>query len=53
MTTKPPLLPMFDIIDTRHRNDVVLVDKRLWDDHAKRISILIIQDALIPPPSLR
>jgi hypothetical protein len=27
---------MFDIIDTRHRNDVVLVDKRLWDDHAKR-----------------
>jgi hypothetical protein len=51
--TKPPLLPMFDIIDTRHRNDVVLVDKRLWDDHAKRISILIIQDALIPPPSLR
>ena len=32
--TKPPLLPMFDIIDTRHRNDVVLVGKRLWDDHA-------------------
>ena len=32
--TKPPLLPMFDIIDTRHRTDVVLVGKRLWDDHA-------------------
>jgi phenylpropionate dioxygenase-like ring-hydroxylating dioxygenase large terminal subunit len=32
--TKPPLLPMFDIMDIRHRNDVVLVGKRLWDDHA-------------------
>jgi nitrite reductase/ring-hydroxylating ferredoxin subunit len=32
--TEPPLLPMFDIIDTRHRDDVVLVGKRLWDDHA-------------------
>ncbi len=32
--TKPPLLPMFDIIDPAHRNDVVLVGKRLWDDHA-------------------
>jgi len=31
---EPPLLPMFDIIDTRHRDDVVLVGKRLWDDHA-------------------
>jgi len=31
---QPPLLPMFDIIDTRHRHDVVLVGKRLWDDHA-------------------
>ena len=29
-----PLMPMFDIIDTRHRDDVVLVGKRLWDDHA-------------------
>ena len=29
-----PLFPMFDIIDTRHRDDVVLVGKRLWDDHA-------------------
>jgi nitrite reductase/ring-hydroxylating ferredoxin subunit len=29
-----PLLPMFDIYDTRHRDDVVLVGKRLWDDHA-------------------
>jgi hypothetical protein len=28
-----PLLPMFDIIDTREREDVVLVGKRLWDDH--------------------
>jgi hypothetical protein len=25
---------MFDIIDPAHRNDVVLVGKRLWDDHA-------------------
>ena len=33
---QPPLLPMFDIIDTRHRNDVVLVGKRLWDDHRNR-----------------
>ncbi len=32
--TKPPLLPMFDIIDMAHRNDVVLVGKKLWDDHA-------------------
>ena len=31
--TVPPLLPMFDINDTRHRDDVVLVGKRLWDDH--------------------
>jgi phenylpropionate dioxygenase-like ring-hydroxylating dioxygenase large terminal subunit len=31
---QPPLLPMFDIIDTRHRDDVVLVGKKLWDDHA-------------------
>jgi nitrite reductase/ring-hydroxylating ferredoxin subunit len=29
-----PLLPMLDIIDTRHRDDVVLVGRRLWDDHA-------------------
>jgi nitrite reductase/ring-hydroxylating ferredoxin subunit len=32
--TKPPLLPMFDIIDLSDRNDVVLVGKKLWDDHA-------------------
>jgi nitrite reductase/ring-hydroxylating ferredoxin subunit len=32
--TRPPLLPMFDIIDPAQRNDVVLVGKRLWDDHA-------------------
>jgi hypothetical protein len=25
---------MFDIIDPAHRNDVVPVGKRLWDDHA-------------------
>jgi len=31
---EPPLLPMLDITDTRHRDDVVLVGKRLWDDHA-------------------
>jgi nitrite reductase/ring-hydroxylating ferredoxin subunit len=32
--TRPPLLPMFDIIDPAQRNDVALVGKRLWDDHA-------------------
>jgi nitrite reductase/ring-hydroxylating ferredoxin subunit len=31
---EPPEIPMLDIIDTRHRDDVVLVGKRLWDDHA-------------------
>ena len=31
---EPPLIPMLDIIDTRHRDDVVLVGRRLWDDHA-------------------
>ena len=30
----PPLLPMLDIIDTRHRDDVVLRGMRLWDDRA-------------------
>ena len=28
-----PLFPMYDIIDTRHRDDVVLRGMRLWDDH--------------------
>lgn len=30
----PPLLPMLDIVDTRHRDDVVLRGMRLWDDRA-------------------
>lgn len=30
----PPLLPMLDIVDTRHRDDVVLMGMRLWDDRA-------------------
>ena len=29
-----PLFPMYDIIDTRHRNDMVLKGMRLWEDHA-------------------
>lgn len=29
-----PLFPMYDIIDTRHRDDVVLHGMRLWEDHA-------------------
>ena len=28
-----PLFPMYDIIDTRHRDDVVLRGLRLWEDH--------------------
>ncbi len=31
---KQPLFPMYDIIDTRHRDDVVLRGMRLWEDHA-------------------
>lgn len=31
---KKPLFPMYDIIDTRHRDDVVLRGMRLWEDHA-------------------
>ena len=30
---KIPLFPMYDIIDTRHRDDVVLRGMRLWEDH--------------------
>lgn len=30
----PPLFPMLDIIDTRHRDDVLLRGMRLWDDRA-------------------
>jgi hypothetical protein len=30
----PPLFPMLDTIDTRHRDDVVLRGMRLWDDRA-------------------
>lgn len=30
----PPLFPMLDIIDTRHRKDVTLRGMRLWDDRA-------------------
>ena len=29
-----PLFPMYDIIDTRHRDDVVLRGMRIWEDHA-------------------
>jgi nitrite reductase/ring-hydroxylating ferredoxin subunit len=31
---KQPLFPMFDIIDDRGRDDVVLRGLKLWDDHA-------------------
>jgi nitrite reductase/ring-hydroxylating ferredoxin subunit len=31
---KQPLFPMYDIIDTRHRDDVALRGMRLWDDHS-------------------
>lgn len=31
---KQPLFPMFDILDTRGRNDVVLKGLKLWDDHS-------------------
>jgi phenylpropionate dioxygenase-like ring-hydroxylating dioxygenase large terminal subunit len=31
---KQPLFPMYDIIDTRGRDDVVLRGVRLWDDHS-------------------
>lgn len=31
---KQPLLPMYDIIDTRYRSDVVLRGMRLWADHS-------------------
>ena len=31
---KQPLFPMYDIYDTRHRDDVVLKGVRIWDDHA-------------------
>jgi len=30
---KIPLFPMYDIIDTRYRDDVVLRGMRLWEDH--------------------
>ena len=30
---KQPLFPMYDILDTRQRDDVVLRGMRLWDDH--------------------
>jgi hypothetical protein len=29
-----PLFPMYDIIDTRHRDDVVLRGTRLWGDYS-------------------
>jgi nitrite reductase/ring-hydroxylating ferredoxin subunit len=29
-----PLFPMYDIIDTRHRDDIVLRGMRLWGDYA-------------------
>ena len=29
-----PLLPMYDIIDTRYRNDVVLRGMRLWGEYS-------------------
>ena len=29
-----PLFPMYDIIDTRHRDDVVLRGMRLWGDYS-------------------
>lgn len=28
-----PLFPMYDILDTRHRDDIVLRGMRLWEDH--------------------
>ena len=28
-----PLFPMYDIIDTRHRDDVVMRGMRLWGDY--------------------
>jgi len=31
---KMPLFPLYDIIDTRYRDDVVLRGMRLWEDHA-------------------
>lgn len=31
---KKPLFPMYDIIDTRHRKDVVLKGMRIWGDHS-------------------
>jgi nitrite reductase/ring-hydroxylating ferredoxin subunit len=31
---KQPLFPMYDIIDTRDRDDVELRGMRLWDDHS-------------------
>ena len=31
---KRPLLPMYDIIDTRHRDDATLYGMRLWEDHS-------------------
>ncbi len=31
---KQPLFPMYDIIDTRGRDDVVLRGAKLWDDHS-------------------
>jgi hypothetical protein len=29
-----PLFPMYDIIDTRYRNDVVLHGMRLWGEYS-------------------
>ena len=31
---KMPLFPMYDIYDTRHRDDVAIVARRLWGEHA-------------------
>jgi hypothetical protein len=31
---KQPLFPMYDIFDTRRRNDVVIRGMRIWQDHA-------------------
>ncbi|MBM3486790.1 MAG: Rieske 2Fe-2S domain-containing protein [Alphaproteobacteria bacterium] len=31
---KMPLFPMYDIIDTRYRDDIELRAMRLWDDHS-------------------
>jgi len=31
---KQPLFPMYDIVDTRYRDDVVLRGMRLWGDHS-------------------